>query len=457
MIGDWRGRAFHQDDGGLDYCSVAKVMRNGAVLLIGLSARNEMEVVLVGADFRLPLDVTGRVELSVDGDVVGTASGRVENADILRAPLGQNDEAFERLRTGEELTIRGIADSDFNPPAISFLASLNGAEAALTALRRCAGVDEVLIADSERQDEPKLGPTFVSGQWQGRAYYAANGGVAYCTIAREKQNRDALLFRLFVGNGLTLEISSADRTRRLGDPVRIQVEVDDQPIGAFDSVVSLASVLEVPIGDDEESFRLLRFGEELRVQTAGDDLRFDLDGAADALLALRRCVGSPPSSIARSPSGSPPPFVVGRWSSRLYEDSQGRVDGCAVTTVVAGSDSLVLSLASENELEMGVSLSAWEPPYGTIGPVQVRIDGQDIGEASATVRADRMLRVPLGDNADALERLREGDQLAITVEERVVRQGEEPTVTVFERGFEFDLDGADAALNAARGCLRAEG
>lgn len=141
----------------------------------------------------------------------------------------------------------------------------------------------------------------------------------------------------------------------------------------------------------------------------------------------------------------------------MYEDSKGRVDGCAVTTVVAGSDSLVLSLASENELEMGVSLSAWEPPYGALGPVQVRIDGQDIGEASATFRADRMLRVPLGDNADALERLREGDRLAITVEERVVRQGEDLIVTVFERGFEFDLDGADAALNAARGCLRAEG
>jgi hypothetical protein len=49
-----------------------------------------------------------------------------------------------------------------------------------------------------------------------------------------------------------------------------------------------------------------------------------------------------------------------------------------------------------------------------------------------------MLRVPIGSNADAFDRLRRGEQLRITIPTDVLR---------------FSLDGADEALSAVRECV----
>ena len=131
-------------------------------------------------------------------------------------------------------------------------------------------------------------------------------------------------------------------------------------------------------------------------------------------------------------------FTAGDWVGRVTQAPDGSASFCAVTKVSRDGSALILGLSAQNELEIGVFKVTWQLPVGDPFDLDISVDGETLGRYRTAAAISKMLRIPLGRNDEAYDRLSEGDRLRIAMAQEDVR---------------FDLDGAEAALSAVRDCF----
>jgi hypothetical protein len=146
----------------------------------------------------------------------------------------------------------------------------------------------ILVASSQSASADKLVPAFVSGNWDGQAYYDDNGIFNFCSIYGEYRSGISITFAMHPDGTWKIGFGQPGGfSNQVGS--RLNFYVDGQFIyGAPADSNNQSLVLTLP--STVELFHKLRVGHALKIVTPGGTADFDLTGTSAALLEMMACV-----------------------------------------------------------------------------------------------------------------------------------------------------------------------
>ncbi len=111
--GDWTGGAYQSESGRFSHCSVSASYRSGTVLALTINADYQFLIVLGNASWQLPTGSRYDVVLSIDGRNLGRYNGETFNNSYLSITLGNDADAYQRLRKGREMKVAAARQNLF--------------------------------------------------------------------------------------------------------------------------------------------------------------------------------------------------------------------------------------------------------------------------------------------------------------------------------------------------------
>lgn len=229
------------------------------------------------------------------------------------------------------------------------------------------------------------------GAWFGGAYKDKDGKFSHCAVTtldveallEEEEEEVSLVIALTSGNEVLLSLAHEDWEIPSGDTYSIPVSVDGYDLGLFPARAGRSSVLHINTGQNTEIFDRLRQGRELVVDAARERFRFNLDGSARAMDALRDCV------YARGkPEKDTNPFA-GR--KERGEASERPIEG---KRYASGVDEMfmlwgILRLAGREDIEL---VEAVDSPFGEdgYGWTSGQLEGAVYASRAQDIDADRL-------------------------------------------------------------------
>ena len=128
----WEGGAYKLESGGFSHCYIASVYKSEITLGFGLTAANELRVMLGKETWRLPKGASYDVGLFVDDRAIGRFPSTVYDPQYLTILIGKRTDIFQRLRAGYLLRVSAARED--------FFFNLDGTSRALEKMRECVSI-----------------------------------------------------------------------------------------------------------------------------------------------------------------------------------------------------------------------------------------------------------------------------------------------------------------------------
>ncbi len=167
----------------------------------------------------------------------------------------------------------------------------------------------------ERAADTLKGPAKPVGGWRGGPVKAPDGTIPYCVTQAPFDSGHVLVIGRTRAGEVNLGLRIPGATLPVDQQWPVQVQVDDASARDRTAMAGQPELLVVPLGGDEELYRLLGAGRVLTVTSASDRIAFALKGTAQALKDLRACAADaseapPPSAAAPAGGGAPFPETL---------------------------------------------------------------------------------------------------------------------------------------------------
>jgi hypothetical protein len=154
--------------------------------------------------------------------------------------------------------------------------------------------------------------------WEGGAFANEEGQFSHCGVERTF-DEEGVRFILSMDVAYQMNIALVNEGWTLEPDQRsvVQLSVDEEYRAQFPAVPVEQTVMVIPVGDNEELFRLLRQGRELTVQTRTDSFVFPLSGTSVAFGTVRQCIETANRLIEQNPDLTAAPPSAMPSDSRL--------------------------------------------------------------------------------------------------------------------------------------------
>jgi hypothetical protein len=161
-------------------------------------------------------------------------------------------------------------------------------------------------------------PSIAVGAWNGGAYRNARGELEHCAVSSvysADKGGFILVFQMSADYRFAIGLSSRTWQLSPGKEYVMGFAVDAHPQVALDGAALAPDLVSAILPGGHPIFEQIRNGRQLFLHAAGETHRFELNGSARALDALRACVAA--NAPPRSASGPGVQGAGGRLPARL--------------------------------------------------------------------------------------------------------------------------------------------
>jgi hypothetical protein len=186
----------------------------------------------------------------------------------------------------------------------------------------------VLLITTEGRAAQIPGSQFAIGNWSGAAYTSdANDNFSHCAISSTYNSGISLIF--VAGTwGWALHLYNPAWQLQQGQQYSVSYYIDYNQGYQVQATALTENMVELALPDSAEAFNQFRFGNQLTVIAASQNLVFNLTGTSSALYALGACLIARTSPTPSNPFSATNPFA-------LQPTGSGSDERAEATTLVA--------------------------------------------------------------------------------------------------------------------------